>query len=110
MTPQTVLRALALVKQGKIYDLGVAYDRTSFEWPGHSPGEILSFRTPEGVKRQKDLAFTLPAAIPARLGWHSTALFINDNVATQIDGLGHVTAGDDDHWYNSFKEADWGGN
>ena len=110
MTPQTVLRALGLVKEGKVYDLGVAYDRTSFEWPGHSPGEVLSFRTPEGVKRQKDLAFTLPAANPARLGWHSTALFINDNVATQIDGLGHVTTGDDDHWYNGFKEADWGGN
>src|SRR5438874_13804650 len=42
MTPQTVLRALALVKQGKIYDLGVAYDRTSFKWPGHSPGEAAA--------------------------------------------------------------------
>ena len=30
--------------------------------------------------------------------------------ATQIDGLGHITAGDDNHWYNGFKEADWGGN
>ena len=41
--------------------------------------------------------------------WHSAALFISDNVATQIDGLGHITAGLDDHWYNGFKEADWGG-
>ena len=31
-------------------------------------------------------------------------------MATQIDGLGHITAGDDNHWYNGFKEADWGGN
>jgi hypothetical protein len=37
-------------------------------------------------------------------------VFINDNVGTQIDGLGHVTTGDDNHWYNGFKEADWGGN
>jgi kynurenine formamidase len=27
-----------------------------------------------------------------------------------MDGLGHVTTGDDNHWYNGFKEADWGGN
>jgi kynurenine formamidase len=31
-------------------------------------------------------------------------------VATQIDGLGHITAGKDNHWYNGFKEEDWGGN
>src|SRR5262249_9339241 len=35
---------------------------------------------------------------------------INDNVGTQIDGLGHVTTGDDNHWYNGFQEAKWGGN
>jgi hypothetical protein len=41
--------------------------------------------------------------------WNA-ALFINDNVATQIDGLGHITTGSDNSWYNGFKEADWGGN
>ncbi|MCI0420454.1 MAG: cyclase family protein, partial [Acidobacteria bacterium] len=110
INPSMVLKAISLVKQGKVYDLGVSYDRTSYKWPGHSPGEVLSFRTPEGVKRQKDLDFTLPAANKAGLAWHSSALFINDNVATQIDGLGHITTGEDNHWYNGFKEADWGGN
>jgi kynurenine formamidase len=110
MTPQSILRALSLVKSGRVYDLGVTYDRTSFKWPGHSPGEILSFRTPEGVKRQKDLEFTLPEKNKVGLAWHSCALFINDNVATQIDGLGHITTGEDNHWYNGFKESDWGGN
>src|SRR5262249_57774627 len=45
-----------------------------------------------------------------RMGGHSRALFINDSAATQMDGLGQVTVGDDNHWYNGFKEADWGGN
>lgn len=110
LNAQTVVQALSLVKEGKVYDLGITYDRTSFRWPGHSPAEIISFRTPEGVKRQKDLGFTLPEVNPARVAWHSNALFMNDNVATQIDGLGHVSAGDDNHWYNGFKESDWGGN
>ena len=48
MTPRSVLEAVGLVKQGKVYDLGIDYDRTSYKWPGHSPGEIISFRTPEG--------------------------------------------------------------
>ena len=44
------------------------------------------------------------------MAWHSCALFINDNVATQIDSLGHITTGEDNHWYNGFTEAEWGGN
>ncbi len=110
MTPQSVMAAAGLITDGKVYDLGVLYDRTSYKWPGHSPGEIIAFRTPEGVKRQKDLAFTLPESNPGGMAWHSDALFMNDNVATQIDGLAHITVDDDNHWYNGFKEEDWGGN
>src|SRR5689334_10914257 len=44
--PADVRAALGLVTQGKVYDMGITYDRTSYKWPGHSPGEILSFRTP----------------------------------------------------------------
>lgn len=109
MTPEMSLAALRLVKTGKVYDMGALYDRTSFKWPGHSPGEIISFRSPEGTKRQQDLPFMKPDANPAGVAWHSNALFISDNVATQIDGLAHITAGQDNHWYNGFKEADWGG-
>jgi hypothetical protein len=109
LTDASRLAALQGAKTGQVYDLGILYDRRSYKWPGHSPGEIIAFRTPEGVKRQQDI----PGVIqdnPTRTAWHSCALFMNDNVATQIDGLGHATEGEDDHWYNGFKEADWGGN
>ncbi len=111
VTPSSVKQALGLVKTGKVYDLGVNYDSESFKWPGHSPGVILTFRGPEGVRRQGDFKAALdPKQNPLKLAWHSCALFINDNVGTQIDGLGHITESDDNHWYNNFKEADWGGN
>jgi kynurenine formamidase len=109
MTDASRLTALQLAKTGKVYDLGIDYDRRSYKWPGHSPGEIISFRTPEGVKRQGDLP-PLVNDNPSGTAWHSCAVFMNDNVATQIDGLGHATQGADDHWYNGFKEKDWGGN
>jgi len=105
--PQWVLRALKEVREGRIYDLGVPVDRTSFKWPGHSPIEVISFRSPDGVKRGKDIAAF--AAHPRQLGFHSCALFISDNVGTQIDSLGHITAGKDNHWYNGFREQDYGG-
>ena len=104
MTKASRLSALQLAQTGTVYDLGVTYDRDSFKWPGHSPGEVMTFRSPEGVRRQGDF-------LPAKTGttWHSCALFMNDNVATQIDGLCHAVEGNDNHWYNGFTEADWGG-
>ena len=106
ISPDSIQAALKMARSGKIYDLGVTYDRTSFKWPGHSPAEVITFRSPEGVKRQKDLPLH---ANSARTAWHSCALFINDNVATQIDGLAHAVTGDDNHWYNGYTEAQWGG-
>lgn len=110
MSPDSVRRAMGLAKQGQTYDLGVTYDRASFKWPGHSPCEVMTFRSPEGVKRQADLPFTAPDVNAAGQAWHSCAVFISDNVGTQIDGLAHITAGEDNHWYNGFREQDWGGN
>jgi kynurenine formamidase len=105
MTDQSRLAALQIVQQGKTYNLGLPYDRHSYRWPGHSPGEIISFRSPEGVDRQKDLPFTTDeGGNTSNTGWHSNVLFMNDNVATQIDGLSHITVGQDNHWYNGFKE------
>jgi kynurenine formamidase len=108
--PEDVRAAVGLVQRGQVYDLGVTYDRSSYKWPGHSPGEIMTFRGPEGVKRQNDNEFTRGPGNSTGTAWHSSALFISDNVGTQIDGLGHATEGRDNHWYNGFKEEDWGGN
>lgn len=111
MTPASIKVALSLVKTGQVYDLGIPYDAESFRWPGHSPGAIMTFRGPEGVRRQGDFKAAVdPKLNPQKIGWHSCALFMSDNVATQIDSLGHITQGKDNQWYNGFKEADWGGN
>ena len=109
MTQQSVASALRMAREGKIYDLGITYSRKSFKWVGHSPCEVMMYRSPEGVTRQKDHNFTFPDSNPSAVKWHSCALFMNENVATQIDGLGHITVGEDNHWYNGFKESDWGG-
>jgi kynurenine formamidase len=108
LTPERVLKALQSVKKGVVYDLGVPLDQHSYKWPGHSATSIVSYRSPEGVKRGRDIpGFGEQHA--KKLAFHSCALYISDNLGTQIDGLGHITTGEDNHWYNGFKEADWGG-
>jgi kynurenine formamidase len=109
MNNATRAKALRLATQGAAYDLGQTYSRRSFKFAGHSPGEILSFRSPEGLHRMRDPDAIPDEVNPASVRWHSCALFISDNIATQIDGLAHITAGEDHHWYNGFNEADWGG-
>ncbi len=109
MTEATKAEALASIKKGETFDLGLTYSRRSFKWPGHNPGEIITFRSPDGIDRMGDPDAPPRASNPDRVLWHSEALFISDNVATQIDGLAHITAGEDYHWYNGYKEAEWGG-
>ena len=71
----------------------------------------MTFRSPNGVRQQGDLPDFLPTHENNASGtaFHSCALFISDNVATQIDGLAHIVVGEDRHWYNGFAEDDWGG-
>jgi kynurenine formamidase len=110
MTDASRLAALRLVTTGKVYDLGLPYDRFSFKWVGHSSGEIVSFRTPAGVRTQQDFPFaTAAGGNTGGTAWHSNVIIMNDNVATQIDGLGHITHGADSHFYNGFRSSDWVG-
>jgi kynurenine formamidase len=109
ITNQSRAAALSLATRGEVYDLGMTYSRRSYKWPGHSPGEIITFRSPDGIHRMQD-ADAPPAHQNAGfVYWHSAAMFLSDNVATQIDGLAHITSGPDFHWYNGFKESEWGG-
>ncbi len=109
MTDASRAAALATARRGETFDLGMTYSRRSFKWPGHSPGEVITFRSPDGIDRMNDPDAPPASKNPDKVFWHSAALFINDNVATQIDGLAHIVAGPDYHWYNGFQESVWGG-
>jgi hypothetical protein len=101
------------VKEGKVYDLGLTYERRSFKFAGHNPGEIISFRTPPGMLSQGDQdAVMSEKENSLNTTYTSNALFISDNVATQIDGFGHIYEGNPPHAYNGFRyediQSDWG--
>jgi kynurenine formamidase len=113
LSPELAKKALSLAKQGKVYDLGLSYDRRSYKWPGHSPGEILTFRSQHGEYAQRDLDFVVdPKVNGLKTSFASCALFVSDNVATQLDSLGHISigAGNDAVYYNGHKAGDVVGN
>jgi kynurenine formamidase len=107
-TPGHIKKAMLGVKTGRVFDLGVRLAAESYKWPGHSATSVVTYRSPELIKRDPK---TNPfAKHPRGLAWHSCAMYLSDNLGTQIDGLGHITTGPDNHWYNGYKEADHGGN
>jgi kynurenine formamidase len=108
LSPELTLKAISNVKEGTVYDLGLAYDRRSYKFVGHSSGEIMSFRTPEGLllnPGDKELAF-VEEENSLKTTWASNALFISDNVATQIDSLGHIYEGDPPQTYNGYRSEE----
>jgi kynurenine formamidase len=107
LSPELALKALSRVKEGKVYDLGLAYDRRSYKFVGHNYGEIMSFRTPDGLNTQEDIDFVNSEEDNSlNTTWASNALFISDNVSTQIDSFGHIYEGTPPHAYNGFRSEE----
>jgi kynurenine formamidase len=107
LSPELTLKALSLVKDGKVYDLGLTYDRNSYRFEGHNPGEIISFRTPDGLNTQEDIDFVASEEDNSlNTVWASNALFISDNVATQIDSFGHIYEGSPPEAYNGYRSEE----
>jgi kynurenine formamidase len=107
MTDATKMAAMKAVKTGRVFDLGLPMDRNSYHWDGHGPLELMMYRTPHGIKTMRDFDFMTPeGGNTSGTAWQSAQLFMSDNTGTKFDGLGHVTVGADDHFYNGFKSAD----
>lgn len=109
MNAQSTLEALGLVREGRVFDLGLLIDRGSFLSPAHPHTEVIAFRTPEGTRRQQDLPFMAGDLNTSQLAFMSSLVMVCDHAGTQVDALAHVTSGSDNHWYNGFTTADWGG-
>lgn len=109
MTDESRRDALALARQGRVYDLGVTVDRDSYLSPVHPHTEVLSFRTPEGTRRQADIDMLDPATNHKHLAFMSSLVMVSDHAGSQIDALAHITTGSDNHWYNGFSPVTHGG-
>ncbi len=109
ITDQTVLAALKLATQGRVVDLGVEVSRSSYRPDPSNPAEVLTFRSPSGLKQQGDRPELHPKKNPSGLAWRNCTLFLTDTLGTQIKGLAHATVGQDNHAYNQFSETVAGG-
>jgi kynurenine formamidase len=94
--PDEVLAAMRLVKRGRI--LSLARDRFPRMpvFPGHPTFEVLSYRTPQGIRAAGDTPWG--PVNDAGLGYMSEMVMGTTHSGAHIDAHAHMTVGADDRW------------
>jgi kynurenine formamidase len=95
------LAALALARQGRVFDLSSGWWPGMPLAPGHPPFQVLTFRTPAGERAQGDLEFLRDNT--SRFGFISEILSFCAHSGTHIDALAHITSGENDEWYGGYS-------
>jgi kynurenine formamidase len=101
-----VLDTLGLVRQGQIYSLAYERFRGMPVFPGHPQFEVLSYRTPQGIRAAGDQPWG--PCNDAGLGYMSEVIFGTAHTGAHIDAHAHMTIGEDDHWYGGSAQHDLG--
>lgn len=95
--PKTIVEAARLVREGRWYSLATARFPGMPLFPGHPPFQVLNYRTPPGIRAEGAQPWGPPNE--AGLGYMAEYLMATSHSGAHIDALGHMTIGDDNHWY-----------
>jgi kynurenine formamidase len=92
-----LIEAARMVKQGRWYSLAASRFPGMPLFPGHPPFQVLNYRTPPGIKAENAQPWGPPN--DAGLGYMAEYVMATSHSGTHVDALGHMTVGDDNHWY-----------
>lgn len=103
---EELLSALSLASKGQIYDLD------SGRWPGmpvfpaHPPFIMTTYRTPQGLRNQKDLD-DWRGVNAVNMAMNTEIIIGTVHTGTHLDALSHITCGSDNHWHGGHPTADY---
>lgn len=100
LAPTSILAALNLVETGEIIDLDSGRWPGMPLWSGHPPFQVLTYRSPGGIRAQHDQAWLAPAVNSPNLGLISELVMGTSHSGTHIDALAHFTRGPHDQWHD----------
>jgi kynurenine formamidase len=101
MPREQIVKAAAMVREGRVISLAAARFPGMPLFPGHPPFQVLNYRTPRGIR--------VTGARPwgpvndAGLGYMAEYLMATSHSGAHIDALAHMTVGDDMHWYDGSR-------
>ena len=99
-----VVDAARMVKEGRYYSLATSRFPGMPLFPGHPPFQVLNYRSPPGIKAEKAQPWGPPNEVG--LGYMADYVMACAHSGAHIDALGHMTIGDDNHWYGGGNTAD----
>jgi kynurenine formamidase len=104
MPAEKVVEAAQMVKQGRAYSLATSRFPGMPLFPGHPPFQVVNYRTPPGIRAGGVQPWGPPNEVG--LGYMAEYLMACSHSGAHIDALGHMTIGDDNHWYGGGNTAE----
>ncbi len=101
---ESIIEAARLVKEGRQYSLATSRFPGMPLFPGHPPFQVLNYRTPPGIRAEGAEPWGPPNE--AGLGYMAEYIMATSHSGAHVDALGHMTIGDDNHWYGGGNTAD----
>lgn len=102
--PETIVEAASLVREGRWYSLATSRFPGMPLFPGHPPFQVLNYRTPPGIRAEGAQPWGPPNE--AGLGYMAEYLMATSHSGAHVDALGHMTVGEDNHWYGGGNTSD----
>jgi kynurenine formamidase len=103
---ERVLAAMALVREGRMFRLARERFPGMPLFPGHPPFQVLSYRTPQGIRAAGDTPWG--PVNEAGLGYMSEYVLGSQHTGAHIDAHAHMTVGEGDRWHGGRATADLG--
>lgn len=101
---EKIVEAAQSVKEGRWYSLATSRFPGMPLFPGHPPFQVLNYRTPPGIRAESAQPWGPPN--DAGLGYMAEYVMATSHSGAHVDALGHMTVGDDNHWYGGGNTAD----
>jgi len=104
ISPRSVLSALGLVREGRVFDLDLGRFSGMAHHPAQPAFDLVTYRSPRGGRA--DQGGREREGNRPNFGFALELVSTSMHLGTHIDALCHVTAGEDSHWYGGFREEE----
>ncbi len=101
MPAEQVVKAAAMIRQGRLISLAAARFTGMPLFPGHPPFQVLNAVSPRGIRAGKRQPWGPINDIG--LGYMAEYLMCTSHSGAHIDALAHMTVGEDMHWYGGGR-------
>jgi kynurenine formamidase len=105
-TPERVLAGSRLIRDGRMFRLARERFPKMPLFPGHPSFEVLSYRTPQGLRAGGDHPWGEPN--DACLGYMSELVMGTTHTGAHVDAHAHMTVGAEDRWHGGSARTDLG--